>query len=49
MFGKVSISGLKDVKIMGEYRFNRKRREMRSLDKKFGYGEGGNLRKEECV
>lgn len=49
IFGKLTITPFKDLKIIGEYTFNRKTREITTFDKKFNYAHGANFRKEQSV
>jgi len=49
IFGKLTITPFKDLKIIGEYTFNRKTREITTFDKKFAYAHGANFRKEQSV
>ena len=49
IFGKLTITPFKDLKIIGEYTFNRKTREIITFDKKFAYAHGANFRKEQSV
>lgn len=49
VFGKVTITPLKNVKLIGEYTFNRKSVENTSFAKKFDYASGSNFRKETSV
>ena len=44
IFGKVTISPLKNVKLIGEYTFNHLSNEKTKFEKKFYYAHGGNLR-----
>ena len=46
IFGKVTISPLKNVKLIGEYTFNHLSNEKTKFEKKFYYAHGGNFVKE---
>lgn len=49
VFGKVTITPIKHVKLIGEYTFNRKTNGVTSFEKKFNYAHGANFRKEQSV
>ncbi|MEG1866757.1 MAG: TonB-dependent receptor [Tannerellaceae bacterium] len=49
VFGKVTITPMKHVKLIGEYTFNRKTNGTTSFEKKFNYAHGANFRKEQSV
>ena len=49
IFGKVTINPFKDLKIIGEYTYNRQTSEGVTFDKKFEYAHGLNFRKEQSV
>ena len=46
IFGKVTITPVKNVKLIGEYTFNHLSKETTSFNKKFYYAHGGNFVKE---
>lgn len=49
VFGKITITPLKDLSIIGEYTFNYKAKEKVTFDKKFEYAHGDQFRKEQSV
>jgi TonB-linked SusC/RagA family outer membrane protein len=49
VFGKVTVTPFKNLKLIGEYTFNRKSSEKTSFEKKFQYAHGANFRVEESV
>ena len=46
IFGKVTITPLKNVKLVGEYTYNHLSNEKTKFEKKFYYAHGGNFMKE---
>ncbi len=49
IFGKVTLTPFKDLKIIGEYTFNKKTHNITTFDKKYDYAHGANFRKEQSV
>lgn len=49
VLGKVTISPIKDLKVVAEYTFNKKTRDITTFDKKFYYAHGANFNKEQSV
>ena len=49
ILGKVTLTPFKGLKIIGEYTYNKKMRDITEFDKKFDYAHGANFRKEQSV
>lgn len=49
LLGRVTITPLSGLKIIGEYTYNKKDRNIVTFDKKFEYAHGANFRKEQSV
>lgn len=49
IFSKITLSPIKNLKIIGEYTYNYKAFESTKFDKKFEYAHGGQFRKEQSV
>lgn len=47
--GKMTLFPVKNLKIITEYTFNKKTRDITTFDKKFNYAHGGNFNKEQSV
>lgn len=49
ILGKVTLTPIKDLQIIGEYNFNKKTHDITTFDKKFDYAHGAQFRKEQSV